>query len=116
MQFQERDGRILWAIHENDGVLAKRQVKALFWPHATWRAMEKRLAKLHLGEYLAWPELGQRKLHPIPEPLCWLGWRGAGWVAGNLELKVKPIRKSNETQLRAFQKRSAREWSIPRKW
>ena len=46
MRFQERDGRIIMAIYEYDGVLARRHLQRMFWPHATLRAVQKRLAKL----------------------------------------------------------------------
>ena len=54
MRFQERDGEILQAIYERDGVMAKRQLKTLFWPEKTDRAMEKRLTKLYRLGYLDW--------------------------------------------------------------
>ena len=51
MLFQKRDGEILHAIYDNDGVLGKRHIKKLFWFEKTWRAMERRLALLR-KEYL----------------------------------------------------------------
>ena len=41
MRFQERDGEILRAIYENEGVLAKRHIWQLYWKNAGVRAMEK---------------------------------------------------------------------------
>jgi len=54
MRFQDRDGAILQAIHENDGVLARRHLKALFWPKVTKQAMEQRLSLLYHNGYLNW--------------------------------------------------------------
>jgi len=105
MKFQERDRQILQAIYNNDGVLAKRHLKAIFWPGKTWRAMERRLSRLHSAGYIAWPTLGQRKLFPIPEPVCWLGWQGALIMAGWYGLSVEPPKGSGENQLRVFHKR-----------
>jgi hypothetical protein len=46
LRFQPRDEEILNMIYEYGGVVAKRQLKEVFWPNKTDRAMEKRLAKL----------------------------------------------------------------------
>ena len=104
MQFQIRDGEILQAIYDNEGVLAKRQLKKLFWPDKSWRAMEQRLAKLYHFEFLNWPDKDQYKLYPIPEPVCWLGWRGALFVAGARGVTVEEPKGNNEYQLRKLQK------------
>ena len=82
MRFQERDSAILLTIYEYGGVLALRHLKGLFWPHTTLRAMQKRLAKLAENSYLDRPTAYQRKTQPIPEPICWLAWKGIIWVAG----------------------------------
>jgi len=105
MRFQSRDGEILRVLYENDGVLAKRHLKTLFWPDSSQRAMEQRLAKLHREAYLMWPDREQRKIYPIPEPICWLGWRGALYIAGTWGAKVNPPSGNNENQLRALQKK-----------
>lgn len=81
LRFQQRDGEILHAIYERDGVMAKRQLKALFWPEKTDRAMEKRLTKLYRLGYLDWPGPLDWRTKPIPEPICWLGAKGVLWVA-----------------------------------
>ena len=105
MKFQSRDGDMLQAISDNQGILAKRQIKALFWKDKSWRAMEKRLAKLfHVG-YLNWPRKEQYKVYPIPEALCWLGWRGAFYVAGSMGIDVEPPDGDNEYQLRRFEEK-----------
>jgi hypothetical protein len=88
MRFQERDGELLSAIYRYDGVLAKRQVKELFWPNASWRAMEMRLSLLYHQGYLDWPGLDAWRTNDIPEPICWLGWKGALWIAGRLGVDV----------------------------
>jgi len=100
MRFQERDGAILQAIHAYDGVLARRHLKAMFWPDASWRAMEMRVSVLYHQGYLDWPDLEQRRTKPIPEPICWLGWKGALWLAGRNRKYVEPPRTLNEAQLR----------------
>jgi hypothetical protein len=100
MRFQERDSRILKTIHDYDGVLAKRQLKAMFWPDATWRAMEMRLSLLYHQGYLDWPNTLQWRTHPIPEPVCWLGWKGALWLANQSGLEISLIAAPNETKLR----------------
>ena len=105
MRFQVRDGNILLAIFYYDGVLAKRQIKSIFWPNKTSRAMEQRLTKLFRSGYIDWPSREQRKTKPIPEPICWLGWRGALNIAGEHGVKVKQPRSENENQLRIFQNR-----------
>ena len=76
MRFRARDEDILNSIYEYGGVLAKRQLKEMFWPDSTCRAMEKRLSKLYHNGYIDWPNHEQRRTAPIPEPVYWLGWRG----------------------------------------
>lgn len=105
MRFQPRDGEILKTIYESDGVIARRHLKELFWTDKTERAMEQRLAKLKNAEYISWPNREQRKYHPIPEPICWLGWRGVLSVAGIFGKTVDPPKSNNEYQLRSLQKR-----------
>ena len=105
MRFQERDARLLQVIYDNDGVLAKRHLKAMFWPGSSKRAMEKRLSKLFKHGYLAWPTRKQRSIHPIPEPVCWLGWRGALLIAGQYGYQDEAPKEENENQLRLFQRR-----------
>jgi len=100
MRFQARDGQILTAMYRYDGVLAKRHIKALFWPNATWRAMEMRLSLLYHQGYLDWPSKEQWHTRPIPEPICWLGWKGAVWVASQQGLKVDWPKAITETNLR----------------
>ena len=76
MRFQARDGHILQAIQQYDGVLARRQVQTLFWQDASPKTMERRLGLLFHNGYLNMPSLEQRRIYPIPEPIVWLGWRG----------------------------------------
>ncbi len=104
MRFTERDGRILQAIQDYDGVLARRQIKQLFWPESSWRVLHRRLAYLHYHQYIAKPDLEDRKVRPIPEPVVWLDWRGALQVAGQNGLKVEPPNKDNENQLRKLER------------
>jgi hypothetical protein len=104
MRFQDRDFEILHTIYNNDGVLAKRQLQQLFWPGMSTRAMEKRLSKLNHGEYLTWPSRDQWRSKPIPEPICWLGWKGILMVAGKLGIVIEPPSQSNENKLRKFEK------------
>src|SRR5688572_479726 len=76
MRFQPRDGALLQALCSYDGVLARRHLKQLFWAQASVRAMEMRLSLLHRQGYVDWPSPEQRRLYAIPEPICWLGWKG----------------------------------------
>ena len=100
---QNRDGEILRLIYENDGVLAKRHLKNIFWPNSSYRAMEIRLSKLFHEAYLSWPSNNQYKTHPIPEPICWLEWRGALYVAGETGIRVDKPKNNNEYQMRKLQ-------------
>lgn len=104
MRFQERDGILLEAIQEYDGVVARRQIKSLFWKNKTLRAMEKRLAKLNQTGYIRWPEIQERKTYPIPEPIVWLDWRGALYLAGKQGITVAEPKIPNENQLRMLEK------------
>jgi hypothetical protein len=81
IRFQARDETMLRALYDYGGVLARRQIKALFWSATSLRVMEERLAFLHGHDYLAWPDRSQRHAHAIPEPICFLGARG-GAVEG----------------------------------
>ena len=103
MKFQERDGEILQSIYEHEGVMAKRHLKSLFWSGCSWRAMEKRLAKLHHTGYIDWPDREQYRTKPIPEPICWLGWMGILWIAGSSNIVVEPMKTINESRLRNLQ-------------
>ena len=100
MRFQERDSAILLTIYEYGGVLALRHLKGLFWPHTTLRAMQKRLAKLAENSYLDRPTAYQRKTQPIPEPICWLAWKGIVWIAGQNNVVVNPPANEGENQMR----------------
>lgn len=102
--FQERDGKILAALYRYDGMLARRHIKALFWSKASVRAMEMRLSLLYHQGYLDWPNREQRSTKPIPEPMCWLGWKGALCVASQQGLAVEYPKTINETQLRRLEK------------
>lgn len=105
MRFQARDGKILEAIQRYDGVLARRQVQALFWKDANPKTMERRLGLLFHNSYLNMPSLDQRRIYPIPEPVVWLGWRGILYVTRQLEIEVSDPVSSNENQLRTLEKR-----------
>jgi len=105
MRFQNRDAHILMKIYENDGVLARRHVKDIFWLGKTMRAMEVRLSKLQRHEYISWPSLEHKKTMPIPEPICWLGWKGAQFIAGINGVRIDDINGNSENQLRVFHNR-----------
>lgn len=77
----------------------------MFWPKASWRAMEMRLSVLYHNGYINWPDEKQRRTQPIPEPIVWLGWRGAVWVAGQYGIEVEAPTKNTEYQLRIFSRR-----------
>ncbi len=104
LRFQPRDGQILQTIQEMGGVMAKRQLKALYWQKNSQRAMEKRLAKLKAYSYLDWPNLEQRRVNPNPEPVIWLDWRGVCNLASISGIKVELPKKMNETGKRTLQK------------
>jgi hypothetical protein len=103
MRFQDRDGAIIQAIYDNDGVLARRHLKAMFWPGATKQAMEQRLSLLYHNGYLNWPNIEQRRTKPIPEPVIWLGWRGVLSISGQHDVQVQPPKSDNENQLRTLE-------------
>ena len=104
LRFQDRDANILQTIQDMGGVMAKRQLKALFWSDKSKRAMEKRLAKLKSCAYIDWPSLEQRRVYPNPEPVVWLDWKGANYLASLLGIKVALPEKNNENQKRTLHK------------
>jgi hypothetical protein len=104
MRFQDRDAQILQAIQEIGGVIAKRQLKTLFWKDKTPRAMEKRLAKLRSAAYIAWPSKEQRRIYPVPEPVIWLDWKGISCLASRSGIHFDPLKKIKENQMRTLQK------------
>ena len=119
MRFQPRDEEILSAIQRYGGVMAKRQLKQLFWPDKTWRAMEKRLAKLNHGDYLDWPRRDQWRSQPVPEPICWLGWRGALLLGRDSNRDLPDIEASNENQQRKLEvalRKSGFYWLREPRW
>jgi len=119
MRFQDRDARILRAVQDYGGLLAKRQIKALFWSGKSKRAMQSRLSKLKANGYIDWPSSNQRKCNPIPEPVIWVGWRGALYLANTGNRKVEPPKSGNENQLRFLERRLRREgfyWLREPRW
>lgn len=98
--FQKRDEFILSAIQEYDGLLAKRHLKYLFWHTSTWRAMERRLSKLFHAGFIQRSNLEDRKRHPVPEPVIWLGWRGAIFLAGKQGIDITNPETLNENKMR----------------
>ena len=76
MRFMPRDQAILEKISAFDGLLARRQLKELFFAKAHQKTMDRRLSLLHHNHYLAIPSLEDRRNYAIPEPIVWLGWRG----------------------------------------
>jgi len=105
MRFQERDSQIITAIHKYDGVLSRRHLKNMFWLETTPQAMERRLSLLRHNDYLNWPSKEHRRVHPIPEPVIWLGWRGITHLISTLNLQIDPPEKYGENQLRKFARR-----------
>lgn len=105
MRFQQRDKEIIFAIYKHDGMLARRQLKAMFWPTSTNQAMERRLSLLQQNGYLDWPSKQHRGLHPISEPIIWLGWRGVMQIIGEMEIIIEPPSNHGENQLRLFARR-----------
>jgi hypothetical protein len=105
MRFQKRDGDILFAIYDYDGMLSRRQVKSMFWPNATTQAMERRLSLLRQNDFINWPSKEHRRVHPISEPIIWLGWRGILHIVGSLDIDVDKPNNSGENQLRLLARR-----------
>jgi hypothetical protein len=103
MRFQNRDERLLQTIQDYGGVLAKRQVQAIFWPLKSSRVMHKRLSKLKDNGYIAWPSLEQRKHYPIPEPIIWLDWKGVLLLANLTDVSIPAPTTVNENQLRTLE-------------
>ena len=119
MRFQQRDGDILQTIYENDGVMAKRHLKNKFWPDKSSRSMEQRLSKLFKAGYLLWPNREHYKMYPIPEPICWLGWRGVDYLAAKNGIRIERPKSDNENQLREFQKKLRKQgirWVREPRW
>src|SRR5258706_6357782 len=61
IRFQLRDEDILEAIYGYGGVFAKRQLKEMFLPDKSLRALGKRLSKLYHNGYLNLPHHEQSK-------------------------------------------------------
>ena len=119
MWFQKRDEKILQTLQSCDGVVARRQIKNLFWRDCSIRSMERRLSKLYQQEYINWPTLQHRRTKPIPEPICWLGWKGAMHLAGQSGIQVPLPLSNNENQLRLLQRRLRKQgfhWIREPRW
>jgi len=104
IRFQDRDARILQAIQDYGGILAKRQVHSIFWWGKSQRAMQKRLAKLKSNAYIDWPSNAERRCNPVPEPIIWLGWKGALYLANVVNHKIEDPKSNNENQLRLLER------------
>jgi hypothetical protein len=105
MRFQDRDGEILQAIADYGGLIAKRQLKELFWPEKSLRAMEKRLAKLHQNGLITWPSREQWRTKPVPETILWIDWKGMLWLAGKTGAAIPPPVNEGENQMRLLENR-----------
>lgn len=119
MRFQERDGKLLRAIYTYDGVLARRHLQTLFWSGKSKRAMDRRLSLLKQNGFIEWPGTTELRTKPMPEPIVWLGWRGALYVAGTKGIAVPHPRKVNENQQRVLQKSLRKEgfrWLREPRW
>jgi hypothetical protein len=119
MRFQERDGEILLAIYKYDGVLARRQIKQLFWPSASHQAMRYRLGLLYHNGFLNMPDDEQRGINPIPEPVVWLGWRGILFTAQQQGIEIDDPNSTNENQMRKLEKQLRAEgirWQRQPRW
>ena len=110
---------MLQAIYSNQGILARRHLKMLFWKEKSMRAMEQRLAKLFQAGYLCWPRKDEYKIYPIPEAICWLGWRGALYIAGMAGIEVDQPGGDNEYQLRLLEiklRKKGFHWAREPRW
>src|SRR5574341_213716 len=103
MRFQDRDGEILKAIYKYGGMLARRQLKAMFWLDTTMRAMNKRLTPLNRADYVCWPTDEQYRTKPIPEPVVWLGPKGILYVAGQEGNEIEEPANFGENQARQLE-------------
>jgi hypothetical protein len=104
MRFQQRDAQILNAIYDYGGVLSRTQIKEMFWPDKSWRAMEVRLAKLQRSTYIAWPDNNQRQHNAIPQPILWLAARGIMHVAQERGVELELPTRLKESSLRKLEK------------
>ncbi len=110
MRFQQRDESILKSIQSYDGILARRQIKAMFWHDASDQAMERRLSLLFHNHYLNWPNIEQRRTRPIPEPIVWLGWRGILHLAKlQAHSDAAEPKSCSENQMRLLEARLRKE-------
>lgn len=119
MRFQERDAQILRAIYEYDGVLARRHLKEMFWPGASLRAVQRRLSKLFQEGYLARPAKHQWRTKPISEPIYWLGWKGAIWIAGQNGVEAEIPANDGENQMRKlhrYLREHGMRWTREPRW
>ena len=118
MSFQERDGKLLHKIHQYE-IMPRRYIKDLFWPDASWRAMEMRLSLLYHNGYIDWADEQQRRIHALPESIVWLGWRGAIWIANQNGIYVKQPKTFTEHQMRNLSKNLRRKgfrWLREPRW
>lgn len=111
MQFQQRDSQILTAIYDYGGVLSRTQLKEMFWPDKSWRAMEVRLAKLRNAGYLASPD-GKQRQNPIPGSIVWLAAKGILQVAQGHGIEVEMHARLNENTSRKLEKTLRKEGII----
>jgi hypothetical protein len=102
MRLVERDDQALEAVQKYDGLLARRHLKELIFPHASVQAMDRRISKLYHNWYLDWPNMEQRRTKAIPEPIVWLGWKGILRIAHQAQVEIDPPSSGNEAQLREF--------------
>jgi hypothetical protein len=118
-RFQARDASILQVLHGYDGVLAKRQIKDLFWPQASLQAMERRLSLLFQAGYINMPSIEQRRINPIPEPIVWLDWKGILFIAAEIGLQAQEPKTINENQSRRIEKQmreAGLRWQREPRW
>lgn len=118
MQFQQRDAQILAAIYDYGGVLSRTQLKEMFWPDKSWRAMEVRLAKMRNAGYLAPPD-GKQQRNPIPTSIVWLAAKGIVHVAQARGVEIVTPERFNESSLRKLEKALRKEgigWTREPAW
>lgn len=118
MQFQQRDAQILTAIYDYGGVLSRTQLKGMFWPGKSWRAMEVRLAKLRNASYLASPD-GKQRQTPTPASIVWLAAKGVLQVAQGHGIEVDLPSRLNENTSRKLEKTLRKEgifWAREPAW
>jgi hypothetical protein len=100
IDLQPRDERIIRMIHEYGGVLHKSVIKQKEWPSSKKTdTMDDRLDKLVEAEFLS-----RSVKSPGAAGAYWLGWRGALWLASDMNHDVEAPASNSRDNLRQLAK------------